>query len=431
MKSCALLVVFTMLASAVIVPMAKAQVPAAKNNPGSPVSPPAASTPPVALAPDVSPAAASPPTKGLHFADAPDAAFKVVMNMAQSLHPGLISSGFLNGLDLPAETIVTIEPPMADFNTSDRTGNTPANAFPTGNLDADTIFHQYYYPIAADGREAGSVNIQRSPTSGDFMVMSWGNNPRQTVLDATKKLANLGPVQAGSFEARLLHIDDGTWGGKTTIWLKSAVAGGDLIYEILESRVPNQLTGGAGSLYTAADFIAKVSGAKTSVSPLLIVAPTSQTYPAPSTTPTPAPAAPATTMSATVVSTVPPPPGATTISGLFEFKVGSAVGSVPLTITVGQEAVVALGSDGISVHFVSRLGPTGNILCQGFFKLTDSAGNLRESVGTPWRSPSPATPLTANLRDISYTFTPVSASAPAPGPAPSPVPVPQSPGSSR
>ena len=407
------------------------QVFAASTAPSSPGSTAAATTAPIDPTSQVGTAAQPPPQKGLHFADAPVAAFKVVMNQVQSLHPGLISSGFLNGLDLPAETVVTIEPPMADYNTSDRTGNTPANAFPTGNLDADTVFHQYYYPIAADGREHSSIYIGRSPTSGDFMVMSWGRNPLQTVLDATKKLATLGPVQAGSFEARLLHIDDGTWGGMTTIWLKSSVAGGDLIYVILETRAPNQLTGGAGSLYTAADFIAILRGANPPVAPLLTIAPTSQMYPAPSVAPAPAPAAPTTTMSATVVSTVLPPPGATTISGLFEFKVGSAVGSVPLTITVGQEAVVALGGNGISVHFVSRLGPSGNILCQGSFRLSDAAGNLLQVVGTPWGAPSPGTPLTANLRDISYTFTPVSASAPAPVPAPSPAPLPQSPGSSR
>jgi len=327
---------------------------------------------------------------------------------------------------------VTIEPPLPEYTTPDRMSRSSTNSFPTGNLDTDTTFYRYYFPLAVDGREVRSFYVVKDASTGDFWFSSMGLTPSPLIRDAVKKVETLSEVQAGSFEVRLLDYSR----INPALWLKSTAGGADLVYVIDPFRSPtnqpqtvgsimNDHTGGAGQLYKVADFIAKIRGS-VSVVPLVTVSPIAPVPAAPAASSTSAPVPPATTMSATVVSTGTPTPGAMTVTGTLEFKVGSAGGSLPLTINVGQPAVIALGSDGISIHINSRIGPAGNILCQSSFQLADATGHVREGFTSGWSSPSPTTPLMLHLRDISYSFTPAPGSilpAAAPAPAPAPMPV--------
>jgi len=298
----------------------------------------------------VSPAPTAAP-KGLHFAEVPAEATQLVAQRIGRKRQGLTSSGWINGLDMPAESNVAIEPGIPEYVIS---GSSRPVVGP--DLDAAT-FSRYYYPITEGGKLVRTVTVMNLASTGALGVGAVGITSSTAILDAVRRAQGLAEVQAGSFEVRLLHYNNQPMSPATTLlWLKSAPGGTDLLYDIP---------------YTNAT---------------------------PNTRPVPPPP---------IYATQVPVPGtgdvADVVTGTFDCTIGPVSFTQALTLTVGQTAVIPLNNNGVTAELVLDgavwdAGADGKTAEQ-----FTSAGGARAG-----------TSFSMSLRDISIAFTAAPASQTAP-----------------
>ncbi len=351
-------------------------------------------TPRITVTPSPNPAA-----KGLHFANAPAQALRLVTDLISHQHAGLSASGWVNGVHLSAEKPLTVEPPLALYRTvvmaaASRAGwASRANLFPRGNMDADTTLTGYEYDLMQEGELTRTIQVQPDTGTGEYRLRLIGEGPfRASIPEAVKVLAGLKEVQADSFEVRVLTFNAGALGTRPVLWLKSTSGGTDLIYEL--SGIASNI------LYTAPDFLEKINH-ETLVNPF---GPNADTFThAPPTAP--------------AVNILPLGLVPTTITGIIEYKLGAQTVSQPAKLTMGKTTVIPMGGFGITAEITPRI-QAGRIIYRGGFKRADANGKLIESFVSGGANSGGAPPDASfflKLRDLSITFTAPPFEAPAPG----------------